>query len=141
MSHSTISARKRKLRGLGQSPSALGAAVTRMCSRVGELRPFAHTSASSASHLSAFSRHEHLRPGYRNQKTASIAWPTLRRYPCLDEEIQARFGSRYGCCFLSTHQLASAKCRPTATAALPCPLAAFSRRYSCTVWVSLSLCC
>lgn len=72
-------------------------------------------------------------PGFAITRTAMRkARMPYRADPFSDEDLDAGAGSRYDCFLCSIHQLASARCRPTATAALPWFLAARKRSYNWT---------
>ncbi len=64
----------------------------------------------------------------------SLAGPWGRHaYPCVDERAcRFDFGSRYNSCLLKIQYAASARCRPTATVALPCIFVlCLTRTYNC----------
>jgi hypothetical protein len=69
-------------------------------------------------------------PGFAITTTDSRFYTDFRADPFLDEDVDAGAGSRYGCFLVKIHQLASARWRATATAALPWPLAFWMRSNS-----------
>ena len=73
--------------------------------------------------------HEPLRPGFRNHTHGLVGQTDFRAYPFLDEVTTAACarGGRYCSRLVRTHQLDSARCLATATAALPWHLFFFSR--------------
>jgi hypothetical protein len=118
-----------KRRGLGRSPSRPGSSQFLGTSWSYCFVPLRSAASLRRSVIYPLS-HEHEHPSSRVSQShtqLSKARITYRADPFSDEDIEAGAGSRYPCFLVSTHQLASARCRATATAALPWFLLARSR--------------
>lgn len=123
-----------KLRGLGRSPSNLGLAHGPSLDPTPPIlsSKLLLPSVSSTSHLSALTASMSVfAPGVAITHTASKGQTTFRAYPFLDEDPTAACGCRYFSRLRRIHQLDSARCLATATAALPWHFFAFTRSYSC----------